>query len=365
MATLQQEVAAIGAMAGETWSTAKINQIATQIQRGQRTIASVVNDVNVRIGNVAPAKPAPAGETAEERAAREAAERQKAASEAEGARRERDIYSAIQAKLAEYEIDDPAVMQLIKQLIQDDAGVDEVMLKIRETAAWKTRFAGNEERRARGLNQLSPAEYIAYEREARQLMREAAMPAGFFDSNADFVSLIGRDISARELSRRIQNGYVKVSQAPMEIRQAFSDYFGANGDAALASLFLNFDKGVDVLERHVAAAEFGGTARRFGFADNQVIAERAAELGIDRGRAEQGMGELIDINHLFRESVTEADDLVAEREGFGSVFGFTPGDTEKIRRRREQRIASASGSTSGAMITREGVLGFRTASTNE
>lgn len=287
------------------------------------------------------------------------------AEDAAQARLNRDIYETIRAQLAEYEIVGPEIDDLLQELLEDDASEAEWTNRIRQTETWRTRFAGNEERLRRGLNVLDPRTYIAWEQQARQLMREANMPAGFFDQTADFVEMIGKDVSINELNRRITNGYVKVSQAPAEIRQAFNDYFGANGDAALASLFLNFEKGADVLERHVAAAQFGGTARRFGFRDDQVIATRAAELGIGLDAAEQGMAQVIDINHLFTETVTEDADFQAEREGFGSVFGFAPEDTEKIRRRREQRVASASGSMSGAMLSRDGVLGFRTASTSE
>lgn len=288
-----------------------------------------------------------------------------AALDAANARLRRDIYSSIESLLKQYEIEDPNLMGLVQQLLEDDASEAEIQLKIRDSQAWKTRFAGNEARKQRGFAPLDPQTYIAWEQEARQLMREANLPAGFFDTKEDFVEMIGKDVSIRELNRRISNGFVKVSQAPAEIRAAFADYFGANGDAALAALFLNYEKGADVLEKHVAAAEFGGTARRFGFRDDQVIAQRAADLGISRDQAEQGMAQVIDINHLFNETVSEAEDFTAEREGFGSVFGFTPQDADRIRRRRETRTASMSGSTAGAMISREGVLGFRTASTSE
>lgn len=368
-------IAQTGGLAAGTNSSAHIASLAAEVSAGR-----------MRLEDIAMYNAAARGVTVSQRSAEEIAmyaqqpggaagaggggaagggSAQDAASAAEAARRSRDVFATIKQTLAQYGIEGGEIDALLTELIQNDAGEAEVMLKLRETQAWKTRFAGNELRRQRGMNVLDPRTYLAWEQQARQLMREANMPAGFMDENSDFAEMIGKDVSIQELGRRISNGYVKVSQAPIEIRQAFTDYFGANGDSALAALFLNYEKGADVLEKHVAAAEFGGTARRFGFRDDQVVATRAADLGITRQQAEQGMGQLIDINHLFGETVSESDDLVAEREGFGSVFGFTPGDAEKIRRRREQRVGSMSGSTSGAMITREGVLGFRTASTNE
>lgn len=287
------------------------------------------------------------------------------AEQAEIDRRQRDIYATITQTLAEYEVMGPDIEALIQQLIIEDATEAEWLLRIRETQTWKDRFAGNEMRRAAGLSPLSPNEYIAYERSAHQLMSEARLPAGFYDSRADYTELIGRDISLRELSRRIDNGYRAVANAAPEIRRAFADYFGADGDSALAALFLNYDKGVDVLEKHVAAAQFGGIGRRFGFNPDQNIALRAADIGITQEMANAGFGQLVELAPLFTETISESEDLTAEKQGFDSVFGFNPQAVDEIRQRREARVARGKGSQAGTSITNQGALGLRIASQDE
>jgi hypothetical protein len=276
-------------------------------------------------------------------------------------RANRNIIAAIRNTLSEYGFDDSEVKQLTKlmeNLIEDDAGEAEILLKIRESKPWKERFKGNEMRRQAGLSVLSPEQYLSYEREAHQRMREAGLPPGFYDDRSDYHDLIGKDISINELTRRIQNGYVKVANAAPEIRSVFAEYFGANGDAALASMFLDYDKAVDVLERNVAAATFGGTAKRYGFNPDYARSKRAADIGIDQSQAEQGFEKVLEMKPLFEETVVEQEDLTAEDAGFATVFGFDAESSEKIRKRREARIAGQSGSTQGSVKSQTGYLGL-------
>jgi hypothetical protein len=274
-------------------------------------------------------------------------------------REQRNIYATIEATLAEYELDTPEMLALVKRLIESDASPAEIWLEVRKTQTWKDRFAGNEERLARGLNALDPQAYIQYERDARRLFSEAGLPDSFYDHRSDFVGLIGRDVSLRELQRRVQDGFVQVTQAPIEIRQAFANYFGVQGDAALAALFLNYDRAVEVLMKQVAAAEFGGTGTRFGLQFGRSVAERAADLGISRDQAEAGFGKILEFKPLFEETITERDDFTAEREGANSVFGFQPTDIDKIRQRRAQRLANMGGAIAGSVVTQGGALGMR------
>lgn len=233
---------------------------------------------------------------------------------------------------------------------------DEVLLQLRERPAYKQRFRANEERRAKGLPQLSEGAIIQFESGARELMRRANLPGGFWDSTDDFVTFLANDWSLAEIGTRINDGYAKVAQNP-EVRSAFQRYFGANGDGALAAWFLDPTKAEPVLMEQVTAATFGGVGQRFGYDIGLASATRAAQAGVGAEAAQQGFEQLGQMRPLFTETITENNDLTAEGAGVGAVFGLDATSAEEIRRRQQSRQA-AFGGGGGAAFTNQGIAGF-------
>jgi len=289
----------------------------------------------------------------------------------------------------------------------------EIMNKLRETSQFKTRFKAIDMRRDAGLPAISPEEVIQYEEQASALMRAAGMPRNFYNNPDDFASLLGNNISIVELGTRVNDMYTAISRAPVEIRNTFAEYFGANGDAALAAFFLDPERAAPELINMVNTANFAGTVRQFGFNPDFATAKRAADMGIGIEEARRGSQELNDLEPLFTETISETNDLVAEREGFNLVYGIQtptrgpsptgqtddrqgprnlpnpstgvdipsgpvriPGDTggvqgtsvtatgeetgaQKVKRRRQERISAMSGG-GGPNVGQGGVRGFGT-----
>src|SRR5690606_13079448 len=69
----------------------------------------------------------------------------------------------------------------ILEFIQQGYDADTIMLMLQDTSEYKQRFAGNVQRQAAGLPVLNPAEYLALERQYRQIMSSAGLPSGFYD----------------------------------------------------------------------------------------------------------------------------------------------------------------------------------------
>src|SRR5690606_26322730 len=74
---------------------------------------------------------------------------------------QQNAYEAMLAVLRSYGLESLAGVLL--QFFQDGLSEAEINIRIQETAEYKARFAGNEERRRQGLPVLSPAEYLSVE----------------------------------------------------------------------------------------------------------------------------------------------------------------------------------------------------------
>lgn len=233
---------------------------------------------------------------------------------------------------------------------------DQVSQSLRKRPAYQIRFQGLAIRAQKGLSAISESEYINYERNAYQLMREAGMPPGFYDDPADFANLIGNDVSINEVNQRITNSYGRVAQAPQSVRDAFAEFYGANGDSALAAFFLDPDRAQPLLERAAAAAEVGGIGADFGFGLDKSTAEQVGGMGLSSSAIREGIATLGQGKSYFDETISERDDLRAETTGVKAAFGIDGESADAFRNRRDRRAAEFGG-TEGAYATQQGVLG--------
>ena len=272
----------------------------------------------------------------------------------------KNAFAYVQGLLSDYDLG--SLADWAWEQIVDGNSPEMVMQQLRNRSEFKNRFKGMAIRDEKGLPAISPAEYIQYERQAYQLMRAANLPAGFYDERDDFAELIGKDVSPSELNQRIQNGYLKVTQAPDSVRAQFADWFGRSGDSALAAYFMDPDRALPLLERQAAMAEFGGYGRNFGFNVNINYAEEAARRGIDAGTAQQGFASLAGEASYYNETISENTDLVAEREGIASTFAFDSTSAGLVRGRKERRAAEFGGSAP-ALLTSQGAIGLGSSST--
>jgi hypothetical protein len=234
-----------------------------------------------------------------------------------------------------------------------------VATEIRKTETYRTRFAGMAQRTAGGLNAISESEYLELERGYQSTLRQFGLPASFYDQPDDFAGFIGRDLSVAEIADRALKGYVRVQEAAPEVRAAFTQMFGVQGDANLAAWFLDPDKAAPLLERQVEMAAVSGSGAQQGFNIDQSIADTLVRRGIREEQAQQGFFELGRSRRLFDESISESQDLIAEREGVGAVFGTDAEAARLVDRRLQGRKAAFEGG-GGALVTERGISGLGT-----
>lgn len=270
---------------------------------------------------------------------------------------QQDAFASISAVLTEYDLG--SLSNQVWQWIVEGRSEIEVSQLLRQTTEFRTRFKAIEARREAGLPAISPAEVLAYERQAREVMRRNGLPEGFYDSPDDYVAFLVGDVSVRELEERVVNAYSRIQMAPQSVRDKFTEFFGVTGEGGLAAFVLDPDRATPLLMRSVAEAETAGIGRDFGFDFNQTVASRIAGAGVSADQARAGFAQLGQIKPLFEETVSEAEDIGALDAGVESVFGLGEG-ADQVERRRQQRAAYNRGG-GGAAITRTGSSGLGSA----
>lgn len=249
----------------------------------------------------------------------------------------RDAQASIRATLDRYGLGDLAGWAWEQVLAGRSEA--EIMLDLWEQPRFKQEYPEIEARRAAGLAPLSPAEIISYRRSARQVMRSAGLPEGFYDSKDDFTKFLVEDVSLQELQSRIDDGYVRMMEAPAEARQAARDLYGL-GDGDLLALALDPDVAVPVVRKRVAASLAAGTALRSGFGSLQrTEAERLADLGVTPEQAAQGFGTLYESRELMGTLPGERGEQITREQQLGATFGDDAQSRERLSRRARERVA--------------------------
>lgn len=216
---------------------------------------------------------------------------------------------------------------------------------------------------------MTEQQAIDYENQASNLFHAAGLPGGFYDSSNDFQNLIGGDVSISELTNRVNNGYLAVVNAPPQVRQAYTDLFGASGDAALASIFLDPNQALPVLEQQAVAAEYAGTGLQYGFPISRQTATEAGQAGLSMSQIQSGFQKLNDTSGLFSPTVGEANTAAAGGaqpitvdQAQEAIFGLgaqAGANATTLQRQTAERQA-AYGGGGGVQVGQRGLVGLGT-----
>jgi hypothetical protein len=243
--------------------------------------------------------------------------------------------------------------QFINDWVNGDWSDAEADLKMRDQQFWKDRFPGMEGR----ATPMSAAEYVAFEEGAMSLARTAGFPPGFYDSPDDFAEWIRSGRSLTQLNAQIQEGFVRLEQTPIEVKQAFARMQGIqNTEGALLAFILDPDRAQPLLEKQIAAAEVSGAGSLFGVNVGDERSMRLAERGFNLNNSQQTFQQLNAQQAVFNESITEQRDMTIDVEGVNAAFGLDPEANRDIERRVRGRVGALSGG-GGLGVTNSGVGG--------
>ena len=288
--------------------------------------------------------------------------RQQQAAEAERLRRQgQSAYDILFSEFNQYGLG--SLIEPLKNLITSGASSSELTLALRQTEAYKKRFAANAQRIASGLRALSEGEYIALEDGYQSVMRNYGVPASYYSKDAmgrqeGFEKLIAGDVKVPELEQRIILGKERVLNGPAETKQAFRQFFPSITDDDILGYVLDPEKGLQEIKRKVTAAEIGGAAIGAGLGLNLTRAEQLAGAGITGETARQGYQAVAgmlpraqQLSEFYKESPYTQQ--TAEQEIFNLAGGTEAANLRRKLTQTEQAAFSGKAGTTGGALGRE------------
>lgn len=166
-------------------------------------------------------------------------------------------------------------------------GADLISMLLQDTPEYKQRFAANTARTKAGLPVLSPAEYLSTEGAYRQILQDAGLPKGFYDSVTDFTNWIAGDTSPTELKGRVDLAVSNTMQANPASVQALKDLYGVD-QSYITAYFLDQKTALPLLQKQSQAAQFGAEALKRGLQLNGSNLEDMVTSGLSQSQVSQG-----------------------------------------------------------------------------
>jgi hypothetical protein len=330
-------------------ATADDREVATQarrdLQKANLALGAGGGDTGGGDGGAAAA----AALAAKQEAARIADEKRRAGQSA---------YDLLYSQFAQYGMG--ALVDPLKDFIVQGLSPAEFTLRLRDTDAYKKRFAANASRIAKGLSAIDEATYIDLEDQYQNVMRNYGLPASYYTRGdlgrqEGFEKFIANDVSAPELEDRIATAQKRVINANPEVTTALKQFYPdiTNGD--ILAYTLDPTQGLESIKRKVTAAEIGGAALQSGLSANLARAEELGKYGVDKATAEKGYSTISSglqrgsqLAAIYQESPYTQS--VAEQE----IFNI-PG-AEEARKKRQKitglekaTFGGQTGITSGAL----------------
>ena len=254
--------------------------------------------------------------------------------------------SILAATLKYYGMDEPALLQDVKTALADRritgaSTIDDIGIQLRESEAFRRRFAANEARRAANKPAYSVSQYLQLESSYRQVLNAAGMPKDFYTDRTDIESFITNDISPDEVQYRVQQGYAAVKNADPAVVNELKTLYGLD-EGTLAAYFIDPNKTKDAVVRSARAAEVAAQARKQ--ADIGLTRTQAEELvlgGVTEQQAQQAFSDVRSLQELTRP--TAGEQALTQEELIQGVTGINAAAQQRVAKTARRRQATLQG----------------------
>jgi len=252
----------------------------------------------------------------------------------------------LQSTFKYYGLEDPQLVGDIKTALAERritgaSSIDDIGVQLRETEAFKRRFAANEARLAAKKPAYSVSQYLQLESAYRQALNASGMPKDFYDTPEDFQNFIANDISPDEIQYRVQQGYEAVKNADPAVVNELKTLYGLD-DATLAAYFIDPNKTKDAVVRSARAAEVAAQARKQ--ADIGLSAAQAEQLvlgGVTEQQAQQAFSDVRSLQELTRP--TAGEQALTQEELIQGVTGINAAAQQRVAKTARRRQATLQG----------------------
>lgn len=207
----------------------------------------------------------------------------------------------------------------------------------------------------------TPRDILQYEQTVSSMLRQAGLPDWFYSDRNTIQELMLNDLSAAEVEERLGEAWTMVRNSNPAVQERFNEFYGVDGDAALAAMFLDPTRTQESLNRAARTAYTAGMGRTMGLDIGRQQAERIAGLPQTQAGIAEGLRQVSQLNTrggVFTEGITEQQDLTAEGTGIEAGILGSGQAQQDIERRLARRQAAARPPGGGAAVTTTGVVGL-------
>lgn len=250
--------------------------------------------------------------------------------------------SILAATLKYYGMDDPALLADVKTALADRritgaSTIDDIGIQLRESDAFKRRFAANEARRAANKPAYSVSQYLQLEAAYRQVLNSAGMPKDFYGNSEELQTFIANDISPDEVQYRVQQGYAAVRNADPIVVNELKTLYGLD-DATLAAYFIDPNKTKEAVVRSARAAEVAAQARKqAGIGLTATQAEELVQAGVTEQQAQSAFGDVRALQELTQP--LSGEEAITQQELIQGVTGTNAAAAQRVAKTARQRRA--------------------------
>jgi murein DD-endopeptidase MepM/ murein hydrolase activator NlpD len=206
----------------------------------------------------------------------------------------RDAFALIQDTMKSFGFTDTEVAQLTAfaetQIMDVNIGPNQGILNMKALPVYQARFSGNQTRLKAGKNALSEADYLAQENAYGEYMKAYGVQS--LGTRDQFATLIGNDVSATELNKRLNLAVDRVKNSDPEILKQLKTYYPSITDSDLVTYFLKPADALPDLEKKVATSEISAAAVGQGFSADMTGAAALQAFGVTREKALTGYQDL-------------------------------------------------------------------------
>ena len=283
---------------------------------------------------------------------------------AEGKAARQSAYDLLYSEFDRYGLG--SLVTQLKDLITSGVSPSEFTLRLRETDAYKKRFAANEARIKNGLRALSENEYIRNEDAYQEVMRRRGLPPEYYAKGdlgvqKGFEALLAGDVSSTELEDRIVTAQDRVLNANPEIAATLKQFYPGISNGDILAYALDPANAINQIKRKITAAEIGAAAGTYGLSATVGRAEQLAGAGVTEATAQQGFKTISQVGpragvlaqYYKQDPYTQE---TAEKE----FFGLTGAREAEMQRKKLTSLETAafSGTAGAGAIARDraGVL---------
>lgn len=244
----------------------------------------------------------------------------------------------------------PTVDALIKEW---GTNTSIIVSKLRQTDAYKKRFAGNEQRIKNGFNAISEAEYLSAEDAIKSTMRRYGLAEDYY-SRDKLATLIGGDVSATEVDGRIGQAKKVIDNADPNIKSSLVSLYGASMSDMLGYV-LAPETALEVVQRRVNAGFAAGVASGQGIDLGLSLSEQVGDLTMGDERTLRA--QFANIGDLARSTSRLAsidNEDVSSQDVVRGEFGIDQQADQKVRRLQSRERARFSGQSATGSSTLSG-----------